>query len=627
MATATQQRRKQPKAAKGAGVPASAYPLPEGGGKVYAQPMVAPKPKKGATIERHGTTAGLPGKAVTFANRWRENYNPLRQLPIRRAVELLEMAQRGDTALLQWTFRFIERRYPTLSALLSRCEAPLLNFDWEIKIKEELPPGVTDEMAKAQQASLKDAYDGIDNLKQAIQHLHLADFRGYAHIQKHRTNDGEVYHLETLDQWCVCRDGLYGDWFWNPDSRFVTNPAAALGEENRIGGDQLPREDFIIRGVDRPIDEIALVNFIRSNLCEKDWDGFIEIYGMPGGVVTMPPNVPQGKETQYETAAQQVAEGGSGAIPSGSTYEPNDGPRGIDPFTPRIKHLDEQLIMAGTGGKLTMLAESGTGTLAGKAHSDTFEDIADARADKISEIFQKEFDAEVLDRTHSGQPVLVYFKFGGVDKDSETTVAFKRDVIKALGQHEILARVLANQVDLKETSRDVGLSINEEYQDPYVPVAEANGAIVTGQLVKDPEGDIIGGVAEGGTAEPEPDPNAVGQPDDGKGPKGPNAKVDPKQPNKVANRASDPADLTDLDESGQEHYARAVAEDMQIVAEELESLLKIDDGRVLAQRAIALRDKIDVLKTDILHLPKSAQALAEVQIAALFTGLTEKRKK
>jgi len=30
---------------------------------------------------------------------------------------------------------------PTLSALISRCEAPLLNFDWQVCIKEVLPGG------------------------------------------------------------------------------------------------------------------------------------------------------------------------------------------------------------------------------------------------------------------------------------------------------------------------------------------------------------------------------------------------------------------------------------------------------------------------------------------------------
>ena len=487
---------------------ASPADLGAGAGGVVSLPAVTPPPVAGDLITRRGTAAGPVGqlgKIVTAANRWRENYNAARGLTIRRAVELLELGQRGDTAYLQWTFRTVERRYPTLSALVTRCEGPLLNFDWEVKIKSRLPkiPGKSDDqvkaMADAQQATLTQAYDAIDDLKGAVRHLHLAEFRGYAHLQKHRNPDGSVYHLEPLNQWCVCRDGLEGNWFWNPDSKSTSAPLASLGQGFAIGGPALPLEDFIIREVPRPIDEIALVLFIRANLAEKDADGFLEIYGIPGGVVEMPPNVPQGKEGEYETAARLVAEGGSGAIPNGAHYTANDGPRGVDPFNPRLKHIDEQVVMVGTGGKLTMLAESGTGTLAGGAHADTFEEIADGRAVTISERFQRDFDLEVLAREHPGEPVLVYFKFGIPDVDSGETTKFKQAVITALAGHEILSRVIANQTDLKSLVAGSGMPVNEEYVDPYVPVAEANGALVTGEVVKDSEGDIVGGKTSGGS--------------------------------------------------------------------------------------------------------------------------------
>ncbi len=498
---------------------------------------------------RGGTAMGLAGKAVNAANRWRENYNPLRGLKMADAAAQLEMAQRGDTALCQWTFRFVERRWATLAALISRCEAPLLTFDWEVRVRQEMPmvsdrqiakwaaefpaaeirndedrmtndernPKPESEPAKAgtpnpdakrererllvaaagrQQETLRAAYERIDNLKDAVRHLHLAEFRGYAHLQKHRDEDGCVVHLEPLDQWCVCRDGLYGDWFWNPDSMFVVNPGAYLGEANRIGGEVLPREDFIIGEAQRPIDEVALINFLRANMCEKDWDGFVEIYGIPGGVVTMPGNVPQGREAEYEDAARKVAEGGTGAIPNGATYTANDGPRGVDPFSPRLKHLEEQVILAGTGGKLTMLAESGSGTLAGGAHADTFEAIAEGRAQKISERFQRDFDAEVIARAHPGEPVLVYFKFGVADSDAPEVAGFKREIIKSLATHEMLSRVLANQTDLKETVRGAGLPVNEDYTDPYLPVVDNQGNGITGKLQTDAQGNVIGAKPE-----------------------------------------------------------------------------------------------------------------------------------
>jgi phage gp29-like protein len=272
--------------------------------------------------------------------------------------------------------------------------------------------------SQAQKQSLYDAYTLIDNLRSAIMHLHKADFRGYAHLQKHRNADGEVYHLETLDQWCICRDGLNGNWFWNPDSRSTSAPLQFLGLKYCIGGPMLPLSDFIIREMSRPIDEIGLVNTVRRAMVEKDYDAFIEIYGIPGGVVIMPPAVPVGKEQEYQDTAQKVAEGASGALPHGSDFKTNTLPRSQDPFTPRLENLDAALVLAGTGGKLTMLTEHTAGQQRGnsRVHDETFGQIAAGRAQNISEHFQRNFDQEILANKHPGEPTLAYFSFGGEEE-------------------------------------------------------------------------------------------------------------------------------------------------------------------------------------------------------------------
>src|SRR5579859_1790784 len=445
---------------------------------IVVQSMVAPAPQAGDNLVRGGTSAGRatsagrPGQIVSAANRWRENYNPLRGLNMRRAVELLELGQRGDYAYLQWTYRFIERRNAILSGLLSRCEAPLLQYDWRVATVSGLPPGASaggangvenfrrknrlgkrarvmnrpsgmsedafKAMAEAQKEDLTAAYNAIDNLRAAIMHLHKADFRGYAHLQKHRNPDGSVYHLEVLDQWCICRDGLAGNWWWNPDSRSTSAPLQFLGAAFCIGGDSLPAEDFIIREVERPIDEVGLVHSVRTALVEKDWDGFIEIYTVPGGVVTMPANVPPGKEAEYEQTAKMIAEGGSGALPAGSTYEPNAAPRNVDPFTPRISELDQKLILAGTGGKLTMMTDSGAGGQmrgSSNVHERAFGEISDGRAAQISEIFQRDFDAEVLASTgHGDEPFLAYFEFGAEDREDVTAICTNVASLKQAGK-------------------------------------------------------------------------------------------------------------------------------------------------------------------------------------------------
>ena len=84
---------------------------------------------------------------------------------------------------------------------------------------------------------------------------------------------------------------------------------------------------------------------------------------------------------------------------------------GRPPFHDLIKYIDEQITITGTGGILTMLAESGTGTLAGKAHQDTFLQIAKADAITLAGVLQNAIDVPLLAEYFPGQPALAYFEF------------------------------------------------------------------------------------------------------------------------------------------------------------------------------------------------------------------------
>jgi phage gp29-like protein len=356
-------------------------------------------------------------------NRWRERYNPLRQLTISRAATLLESYQRGEMADPQWAYFFIEGSDPDLFAILERREAALLELDWNIKTTSGHShrtsadnTGFDATLAAEQAAALQEAYEGVDNLYEAFSHLQLATFRGYAHCEKYRNADGDIFHLELVDQWNMVRDLLRGRWKYNPaaiQTTFYNLPAEMLVDP----------ADFIIRERDRHVNRIALLKFIRANLCEKDWDAFIEIYGIPSGVIIGPPGVQPGKEDEYQAAAHEIAQGGSGYLPHQSSYIPNEQPHGESPFKLRLEYLSEKLILAGTGGLLTMLAQSGSGTLAGGAHMEAFQSIARAEARKISELFQRQFDAEVLERKFPGQPRLAYFELAAHEESDPAAVA------------------------------------------------------------------------------------------------------------------------------------------------------------------------------------------------------------
>lgn len=360
----------------------------------------APAPKPEAP-PKNTVIASARSHASSMAsyNTWRESYNPLRGLTIQRAVQLAEMYFRGEMADLQWTYFFIEQTDPDLLALIEMSLGRILEMDYSIKIVE----GADKAAGEKQRDRIAEKIDGIDNLYEAIEHLALSRFRGFAHCEKWFNPDGDLYHFEIVDQWNAVRDGLRGPWKYNPGAASTT--FRALPADNLM-----PPERFLYREVRRPVNRFALFKFVRANLSEKDWDAFVEIYGVPGGVITGPQNVPEGKEEEYRDAAEDIAKGGSGYLPNGSTYTPNQGPRGSQPFKERLDHLSEKLVLAGTGGKLTMLTDAtGLGSGASDKHGEVFDQIAAAEARRISEVINKQLVAELLDADFPGQDHLAYF--------------------------------------------------------------------------------------------------------------------------------------------------------------------------------------------------------------------------
>ncbi len=89
--------------------------------------------------------------------------------------------------------------------------------------------------------------------------------------------------------------------------------------------------------------------------------------------------------------------------------------------------------MVGTGGLLTMLAESGSGTLAGGAHRDTFLQIARGDAVALSEVLQREIDLPMLAQAFPRQPPLAYFEFAPSSSDDVSRVVQDAAQLAAAG--------------------------------------------------------------------------------------------------------------------------------------------------------------------------------------------------
>lgn len=413
-------------------------------------PIAAAAPAKTARLTR-------TGDRIRSANRWRAQYDPLRSFTLSRAVALREAWFRGEMADVQWTYLWAETSDPDLFALRELRSAAIAEMDWNIKTVSDDSADFDPALAEDQAHALRAAYDAIPNLTEVIDHLATATFRGYAHVEKQRAADGRIARLEIVDQWNVVRDGFRGAWRYNPEAR-NTN-FEGLADQPELNDDNC----IISLGTDRHINFYALPKFVRCSMVEKDWTAFLEIYGLPSGVITMGPNQNPDAAADEAEAAASIAEGGSGVIPYGATYSPNDSPRGVDPFSPFLRAFSEKLILVGTGGKLTMLAESGAGTLAGNAHADTFRTIARAEARRINSLLQRHLDRDLLAREFPGQPVLAYFELDYQEKADPAALIDQAVKLKAAGFN----------VDPEELSEKTGWSLSAAA--PEAEAAKAKG--------------------------------------------------------------------------------------------------------------------------------------------------------
>ena len=351
------------------------------------------------------------------SNAWREFYNPLRGMSLPKLVSLLEAGERGRYADLQWFYHYMERSDAMVFSVMQRRKAALLSCDWDVKQVSGFgvqcsgkATGVDQVLADEQAAMLREAYDRIENLRDAVGFLFSGFFRGYAHLEKHFTDSGMIQRLEPVEQWFWVRDGMYGPWEYNQNAVSC-----------RYRGVPIEPGNFVI------LDTVALnrllsMQYLARSLTLKDWDSWLEVYGIPSVFLVGPPNTPEAKEEEYQRIAEQLISDGRGYLPYGSDIKYVNGGGNRPPFKERIEYLDRQITLVATGGLLTMLAEAGSGTLAGNAHADTFTQISRGDALTVSEVLQEHVDAPLLAEFFPGEPVLAYFEFAPAVTDQSSRV-------------------------------------------------------------------------------------------------------------------------------------------------------------------------------------------------------------
>ncbi|QHI68469.1 phage portal protein family protein [Tichowtungia aerotolerans] len=368
---------------------------------------------------------------------YRDSTNPLRGLNMQRLVALQESGERGEFADLQWFYYYMERSDAMIHSVIQRRRAALLSLDWDVRVvsQEQDNP-----LANEQADFLRMVYDNIDNFREAVSFLFTGFFRGFAHLEKHWSSGGLIERLEPVEQWFWVRDGLFGDWEYN---------AGAVSGHRR--GESIKPENFVL--LEAPaLDRILSILYLRKNLSQTDWDSFLSVYGIPSIFLVGPPNADEAKQKEYQAVAEQILSNGRGFLPHDSDIKFVTGGGEKPPFQEQIKYLDEQITIAATGGLLTMLAQPGSGTLAGSAHQDSFLQIAKSDAVTLAGVLQNAIDVPLLTEFFPGQPPLAYFEFSpGLNHATSQVV-----------QDAIDLKTAGMQIDPAELSEKTGYTLTEK---------------------------------------------------------------------------------------------------------------------------------------------------------------------
>lgn len=349
-----------------------------------------------------------PRHKRTAANAWIECIDPLNGLSIAQAKSTYNTARRHGSPLLQKIYAEIESADPVLMTCVERRQSALSGLGWRAVADASAENA---DRAEEQRRALEDFANGIENLDDAIEHLDLAFFRGYSVVQP-IWQGGEVRTVSLLDSWNFLR-GEDGRLLWNPDCS--PDPAACQ--------EITPAARVVALMRRRAIDWPALIVYIRKYIGERDWGRFLERYGVPPVDVVMAQGTTNEQRDEYVETAEAARDGRPAAWPAGSLVSRAEGARGQDPFSAFIEHQEKQIVLMATGGTLTSLAQADTGSLAGGAQMDVWEQIVSRDGVVISNALNRGLFLPFLRQAFPGEEPLARLVIGKEDEPTANEAA------------------------------------------------------------------------------------------------------------------------------------------------------------------------------------------------------------
>lgn len=251
-------------------------------------------------------------------------------------------------------------------------------------------------LAEQQAAHLRARLAAVANLQEALAHLAMSDFRGVAALEV--CGSPTLQRWEVIEPWCLIRPARRGPWLYNP----TATPGA-------VNGEALDPARVIIteaRAIDLPCMFLLCAKYHSTS----GWDAFLDVFGNPSLFLELPPQTTPQMAQEYDAIVRQIIGEGRGTIPSGSKFQTVEtGQNSADSFAARAEWCKKAIITLALGGTLTMMSESGTGTLAGSAHSDSLSRLITATARRISRAVDTQWAAPILRTAFPGKPILAHF--------------------------------------------------------------------------------------------------------------------------------------------------------------------------------------------------------------------------
>lgn len=406
---------------------------------------------------RHiGTRTGAkrPAHSTDRAN-LRATRNVLPHLTPRECVRLYQLWREGKYADPQIVFDELEEYDETLGTVVDNRQSALGEMDWDVLI---LSKAVGDSaelgsLAEAQQQFVTAALQRVENLDEALLHLGMAKFRGYSHLEIYPTAEGEKWL--PIAPWFLARPERGGAWFYNE-----------MADSSPANVESMDMERVIYMECHRPIDIAAMFLICAKANAVTNWDGFLERFGDPSLILKTPPNTTDEQMQAFADMLRSFVGAGTGVVPAGSEFETIETRQtSNEHFSTRAEWCDKAIVRRATGGMLTVLAESGTGTLAGSAHAETFARLAGADAKAVAAAVTRQYVKRLVAAKFPGKPCLVYFSLAAPESEDENAEVDKVVKLAGAGYH----------ASEEEVSERVGMTVT--YTAP-APAAPAGGLMM-----------------------------------------------------------------------------------------------------------------------------------------------------